>query len=225
MLGALAALGLLAAACGGSAAAPNAGNGVAITDPALVPSSTPIQNPVTFTIRQDGSVSSSGGPPATLAPSGTPTPTAAQTYTVKSGDTCGAIAAQFGIATSELIRDNRSIDSSCSNLHAGDKLVIPGKSPTPASGASGGTLGSISTPIGGSSQPTITSGVGTVATGGTPSAGGTVVAGGKSYTVKSGDSCYVIALSYNVKVSDLIALNGLDQNCTLKIGQVVMIPG
>ncbi len=53
----------------------------------------------------------------------------------------------------------------------------------------------------------------------TPQAGS-----GKEYTVKSGDTCGVIAASYGVTVANIIATNGLDQNCTLKVGQVVRIP-
>ena len=46
----------------------------------------------------------------------------------------------------------------------------------------------------------------------------------KFYTVASGDSCYAIAASYGVKVSDLIALNNLDADCTLHVGQSLQIP-
>lgn len=53
----------------------------------------------------------------------------------------------------------------------------------------------------------------------TPQAGS-----GKEYTVKSGDTCGAIASSYGVTVANIIATNGLDQNCTLKVGQVVRIP-
>lgn len=52
----------------------------------------------------------------------------------------------------------------------------------------------------------------------------TVKASGKTYPVKSGDTCSSIAASYGVKVADLIALNGLDSACSLDIGKVLKIP-
>lgn len=52
----------------------------------------------------------------------------------------------------------------------------------------------------------------------------TVKASGKTYTVKSGDTCSSVAASYGVKVADLIALNGLNSACSLDIGRVLKIP-
>ena len=43
------------------------------------------------------------------------------------------------------------------------------------------------------------------------------------YTVKKGDSLYLIAKEYNCTVSDLIALNGL-KNTNLSIGQILKVP-
>ena len=124
------------AACGGSDADPNAGKGQRITDPARVPSSTPIQNPVLYQIRSDGRVDSSGGPPITIPTTATPASTTS-TYTVVSGDTCGAITEKFKTTLDALRKANRTIDDSCSNLHAGDVLKIPSAAPatTPAPGA------------------------------------------------------------------------------------------
>ena len=47
---------------------------------------------------------------------------------------------------------------------------------------------------------------------------------GKEYVVKSGDTCGAIAASFGVTVANIITANGLDQNCTLKVGQTVRIP-
>lgn len=47
---------------------------------------------------------------------------------------------------------------------------------------------------------------------------------GKKYTVKKGDSLWVIAKKYNLKVEDLMLYNGLSKNCLLKIGQILIIP-
>lgn len=192
---ALALLGALTAACGGGSAEKDAGNGQRITDPARVPSSTPVQNPVLYQIRNDGRVDSSGGPPATVSPNGTQTASPAKTYIVKAGDTCGAIASANGVTLDELKKANRTIDDGCTNIHAGDTLKIPATVATPTSG--------------------------TVTTSGN----NTTKPSGKSYTVASGDSCSSIAASYGVPVAQLISLNGIDSDCrNLKIGQVVKIP-
>ena len=192
---ALAVLGAVAAACGGGTAGKDAGSGQRITDPARVPSSTPIQNPVLYQIRNDGRVDSSGGPPTTVSPNGTQTTSPAKTYIVKAGDTCGAIASQNGVSLDDLKKANRTIDDGCTNIHAGDTLKIPATVSTPTSG--------------------------TVTTGGNP----TPKPSGKTYTVASGDSCSSIAASYGVPVAQIISLNGIDADCkNLKIGQVVRIP-
>jgi N-acetylmuramoyl-L-alanine amidase len=130
--------GLLAIACGGGAGT-SAGNGQRITDPARVPSSTPIVNPVLYTIRQDGQVSTSGGPSSTV-PANSTAPSAAKTVTVVSGDTCSAIAAKYGITLDELLKANRLIDAGCTNIHVGDPIKIPAPA-TPASTVSSGPIG------------------------------------------------------------------------------------
>lgn len=192
-------LALLGAGCrGGSDSEKDAGTGERITDPARVPSSTPVQNPILFQIKQDGNVSFSGGPTTTVA-AGTPQANgtgAKSTYAVQAGDTCGAIASKFGITLDELRKANRTINSGCTNLHEGDVLRIPSAAPTAAATAP--------------------------ASSGTPKPG----ANGKTHTVADGQTCEGIAGGYGVKVSDLIAANNLDPDCrNLKIGQVLKIPG
>lgn len=136
---ALVTIAALLAACGGGASDPNAGKGQRVTDPARVPSSTPMQNPVLYQIRADGRVDSSGGPPTTVAPNATPTGAAGSSYTVVSGDTCGAIAAKFNTTLDALRKANRTIDDTCSNLHAGDVLKIPAAAAATTTPAAGGT--------------------------------------------------------------------------------------
>mgnify|MGYP003895453481 CR=1 FL=1 len=183
-----------AAACGGGSEGSNTGKGQRITDPAKVPSSTPIQNPTLYQITGD-EVILSGGQSAKITPTSA-TPAAVQNYVVKSGDVCGTIATQFGITVEELQKANRAMD--CSVLRIADQLKIPAKAaaPTVVGGATGGLT----------SNPTTR-------------------ASGRSYTVKSGDTCADIAGNQGVKTADLIAKNGLDANCpNLKIGQVLQIP-
>lgn len=132
-------------ACKSGPAKSDTNTGQPITDPARVPSSTPIgQGAVTFLYHSDGHVDASGGATTTVAPGGTQQASGSKTYTVASGDTCGAIVTQFGITLDDLRRSNRLIDDTCSNLHAGDILKIPGAAATtPAAGATpGGTTSS-----------------------------------------------------------------------------------
>lgn len=124
----------LTAACGGD---DGAGKGRRVTDPAAVPSSTPIQNPVVYRIENDEVIVENQ---TTRVPAGQ-TPGAARTHKVESGQNCGEIAALYGITIDELIKANRQIDANCTNLKADDTLRIPTKVPT------GGT-----TPVPGSTR-------------------------------------------------------------------------
>ena len=189
MLAMVGATALVAAACGGGSP-PESADGARITDPARVPSSTPIQNPVLYRIQgnqvtlvgQDGS--------AQLTPVAGNTPTGRSSYTVVRGDTCFAIAADNNISLTIFMSANPNVD--CNNLREGDVVIIPG-----GSGSTGGSQ----TPA-----PTQSSG------------------SGQTYTVGPGETCSDIASSYGVSVAAIIALNGLDSNCSLQVGQVVRIP-
>lgn len=184
----------------------NGGSGVQnpndrTTDPARVPSSTPVQNPTLYKISGD-KVSTTGGPPIAVTPSGGTSGGGAGSYVVKSGDTCGSIAAKYNLTLDELLKANRSIDSDCTNLRIDDTLRIPAAvgttTPTPRPGG---------TAAAGTRTPTPGSG------------------SGRTYTVRSGDTCGAIAGNQGVEVGALIALNGLDANCSnLQIGQVLKIP-
>jgi LysM repeat protein len=186
------------AACGGGSPATGSKAGQPITDPARVPSSTPIgTGGVLYQIRADGRVDASGGATTTVVAGATTLAANSKTYTVASGDTCGAIDAKFGITLDELKRSNRLIDDSCSNLHAGDVLKIPGAAAATTTAAAGTTPG-----------PTAKPG-----------------ASGGTYVVASGDTCDGIAKAKGVTVAALIAANGIDANCQgLKIGQTIKIP-
>ncbi len=125
----------LTAACGGGDG--SAGKGPRITDPKLVATSTPIKDPLTFKIKND--VISVEGTSGTVK-AGTPPATQPRSYTVKPGDTCAAIASEFGISVEQLRNANRSINTECSNLGAGEVLRIPVvATPTSSGGPSSGT--------------------------------------------------------------------------------------
>jgi LysM repeat protein len=119
------ALGVLTgAACNGGN--DGAGTGSRVTDPALVPTSTPILQPVTFRIQNDEIQIQAGA--GTTGGAAAP-----RTHTVESGQTCAEIAAQYGITVEALIRANRTINADCTNLRAGENIRIPAP-PTAATG-------------------------------------------------------------------------------------------
>lgn len=194
---------LLAAACGGGSD-PEPGDGARITDPARVPSSTPITNPTLYKI-QGNQVTLSGGDPTQLTPVAGVTPASKTTYTVEPGDTCFAIASNYGVSTDALSNANPGL---CDNLTAGDVLTIPEAPKTPTVAAGGLTSNPTvrATPTAGARTPT-------------PAAGS-----GNVYVVKSGDTCDDIAASYGVTVDEIIAANGLDADCSLQIDQEIAIP-
>ena len=119
-------------ACGGGGAKETPGERV--TDPARVPSSTPIQNPTLYKILGN-EVSISGGSSSAITPVAVNTPSSSD-YVIKSGDLCSTVAADHGITTAELQAANRNTD--CDRLRVGDKLKIPAK--VVATPTRGGTI-------------------------------------------------------------------------------------
>ena len=106
-------------ACGGGDGSEKPGERV--TDPARVPSSTPIQNPTLYKI-QGNEVVISGGASSQITPVASPTVSTTE-YTIKSGDFCSSIAATYTISVEELQKANRQMD--CIALRFGDKIKIP----------------------------------------------------------------------------------------------------
>ena len=185
---------VLAVACGGGDPEEP---GERITDPARVPSSTPIQNPTLFKIKGN-EVQLIGGSSGAITPVAQSTPVSTE-YTVKSGDFCSTIATNNGITLEEFMAANRALN--CDALTIGQKVKVPPKV-------------SAATPT----RPAIT-GNATVRP-------GTTSGGGKTYTVKDGDTCAGIATANGVSVSALLAANSsIDANCTnIRAGQTLTIP-
>lgn len=118
-------------------------------------------------------------------------------YTVEKGDTLSAIAVRYGTSVSA-IRNANGL-SSTNLIRVGQKLKVPKGSAAVASRS-----GSSSKPV---SRPSSSSGGGS----------------GGSYTVKSGDSLWVIARKNNTSVDKLKKANGLSSD-NLKIGQKLKLP-
>lgn len=153
ILGLLAVAALGIAPCGDDSGDNGGGGGQRVSDPAKVPSSTPIGNTLTYQIRNDVIIAPDGGQaPVTT---GTTPVSGATSYTVKSGDTCSGIAAEFGIALADLLKANRTIDQNCTNLRPGDVLKIPG---TTTGGTTGGGAAGTPTPKPSGKEYTVQSG-------------------------------------------------------------------
>lgn len=94
--------------------------------------SQPTQPASSTTPAPGGSQTAAPGGSATVARTGTAQATApggtpgAKTYTVKSGDNCGTIAAQFGVTADALIAANQpAVNADCTNLSENQVLKIP----------------------------------------------------------------------------------------------------
>ncbi|WP_028266704.1 lytic transglycosylase domain-containing protein [Arthrobacter sp. MA-N2] len=142
--------------------------------------------------------------PAAPAPAPTPAPSTASssdaTYTVKSGDTLGGIAARHGVALSDVFSWNglngRSI------IYPGQKIKVGAgsKAPTPAAPA-----------------PT--------APAPAPAPAVTALASTGAYTIKSGDTLGGIAARLGVSLSSLLSANKLSMSTIIYPGQKLAIPG
>lgn len=206
LVAAIAALGVLAAACGGGGGDDADTPGQRITDPALVPSSTPVAPGISCENEAEsrgvcykitGEQVEIRGTVATVQAGGTTVATGSSTYTVEAGDLCVTIADAFGITSEELMAANRTIDANCGNLHEGDVLIIPGQAPATT----------------------------TTAPNATPTPPGSGSSGG-TYTVGSGESCESIAAETGTTAQAIIAANPeINATCTnLQPDQVITIP-
>ncbi|MCS7061529.1 MAG: LysM peptidoglycan-binding domain-containing protein, partial [Anaerolineae bacterium] len=149
--------------------------------------------------------------PTPVPPVDTPTPLPDIEYEVQAGDTCGGIAMKYNLSVELLIAYN-NLDSGCF-LRIGDKLRIP--QPTPTPGPAGEAAPQVVLPTETPralmqstqqpAQPTATLPPQIV------------------YTVREGDTCSEIAERFRTTVGQLIQQNGLDNNCLIRIGQVLTL--
>lgn len=124
---------------------------------------------------------------------GTSTGTTSQTYTVKSGDSVWLIANKYGISMNQLIQWNNIKNNF---IYPGQKLIV--SKSAAGSSNSGSTSSSNSAGNSGSSSSNNTS---------------SNTSGNSSYyTVKSGDSVWLIANKYGISMNQLIQWNGIKNN-------------
>lgn len=132
----------------------------------------------------------------------------ASTYTVVMGDNLSLIAKKNHVTLAELTAAN-NLNANTAKLRPGQKLIIPGKVPTPVKAADAMTR----------TPSTAASGI-TADTAATKAPAELV-----KHTVKSGESLSSIAQKYGVKVGDIAAANNISDPQKIRLGQELVIPG
>ena len=146
-------------------------------------------------IKLTGSAAAPAAKPA--APAAATASTGGSVYTVKSGDTLGAIAARHGVKLSEVLSWNGLNMSS--TIYPGQKIKIgSGQSAAPAPAANPAPA---------------------------PAQAPAPAASSGSYTVKSGDTLSAIAAKHGVKLSDILSANKLTMSSMIYPGNKLVIPG
>ncbi len=163
------------------------------TPPAAQPTDTPIPEPPTL-------------PP----PTDTPAPPPDIEHEVQAGETCGSIAIKYNVPLNVIVSYN-NLDAACF-LRIGDKLRIPQPTPTPGPAP---TLPPDASPpdtaTPNTAQPT------------EPALPTATLPPQIVYTVRESDTCSEIAQRFRMSVNQLIQQNGLDDNCLIRIGQVLTL--
>lgn len=140
-----------------------------------------------------------GGEEASV-PSAPSVATSGETYSVRSGDTLGAIAARHGTTVSALRSAN---NISGDRIMVGQKLKLPAGASAPSAQRSSATA---SAPSAGSTAPAPSSADG-------------------GYTVRSGETLGGIAARHGTTVQALMQANNIDDPRSLRAGQTLRIPG
>ncbi|MDQ0801653.1 LysM peptidoglycan-binding domain-containing protein [Arthrobacter sp. SLBN-112] len=138
--------------------------------------------------------------PAAQAPSAPAAPGGA-TYTVKPGDTLGAIAARHNVGLSDVFAWNNL--SMRSIIYPGQKIKVSAGDAAPAPAAPAPAAPAAPAPA--------------LAVTSAPATG--------SYTIKAGDTLSAIASRHGVKLSDLLSANQLGMTTVIYPGSKLVIPG
>ncbi len=134
-------------------------------------------------------------PSPTPSPQATPTPEPVVYHIVQSGETLWDIAEQYGVTLEALEAANESLDPDL--LQPGQELVIPLDDEDGVD-----QLVPVETPSGMVDEP----------------------ASGRTYIVADGDTLWDIAEAYGTTVDEIAALNDLDPEGTLTLGQELLLP-
>ena len=153
-------------------------------------------------IKLSGSAAPAAPAPAAQAPAAPAAPAATgATYTVKPGDTLGAIAARHYVGLSDVFSWNNL--SMRSIIYPGQKIKVSAGDAAPAPAAPAPAAPAAPAPA-----LAVTSG---------PATG--------SYTIKAGDTLSAIASRNGVKLSDLLSANKLAMTTVIYPGSKLVIPG
>lgn len=156
-------------------------------------------------IKLSGSASAPAPAPASPAPAAPAS--AGGSYTVKSGDTLGAIAARHNVRLSDVFSWNnlnmRSI------IYPGQQIKVgAGESSAPATAVQPASAPAAPAPAPAAPAPAPAA----------PASGG-------SYTIKAGDTLSAIAIRHGVKLSEVLAANQLSMTTIIYPGKKLVIPG
>jgi LysM repeat protein len=119
-------------------------------------------------------------------------------YTIKSGDTVGAIASRFGVATQTLLSANGLGWSSI--IYPGQTITIPGASVIADAAPAVAITSTVPSTV-------------------------PVVAQSTSYTIVSGDTISSIAAKFGVTAQALVSANGMSLSSIIYAGHRLSIPG
>ncbi len=135
-----------------------------------------------------------------------------ETYTVKAGDTFWELGKKFGIPYADIAAANNLKSSAA--LHAGQKLIIPGKKPAANAPAALNATKAGAAPATTAKAPAAAS---TTATAGSSNA--------MKHTVKPGETLSTIAKQYGVTTRELGAANNISDPQKIRAGMELVIPG
>ncbi|MFJ6283715.1 LysM peptidoglycan-binding domain-containing protein [Pseudarthrobacter oxydans] len=153
-------------------------------------------------IKLSGSAAAPGAPSAAPAPAAPASaPAGGATYTVKPGDTLGAIAARHNVGLADVFSWNNL--NMRSVIYPGQKIKVGAGDAAPAPAAAPASSGLASTSA--------------------PAAPAAPASG--SYTVKAGDTLSAIASRHGVKLSELLSANRLGMTSVIYPGNKLAIPG
>ncbi len=157
---------------------------------------------------------------ASASSSAATVPASGINYTIQAGDTLGTVGAAYGLDWSVLAAAN-GLDA-YSILEIGQVIRVPGV---------GEDIAPLVSEVGGASTTATTAAANvavnanpTASTGSAASAANPANAVGK-YTVQAGDTLSGLAEKFGVTQAAMAAINSLDVNDFLQIGQVLVIPG
>lgn len=133
-------------------------------------------------------------------------------HVLKNGETLGQVASQYGVKVADLMQWNNIRDAR--RVRVGQRLVLFGGQALPENS---------NTELG-------VTGDGSSAHQDAPVAPASILTTPKLqpngvYTVRSGDTLSTIARRYNMRTSELVAINGLSTRSNLKIGQKLKVVG